>query len=144
MHGKNMTHGKRTWEAGLPWTWRWTRLNARYLLAQATLTPIRSKNYAEITNEVANGNGYTTGGITLTSVTWSKSGGTTTFDCANIEIEASGGDITFRFAVIYDATGSPQPLVCYTTPDNTPADTTVTDGTKKILTIHASGVLTLS
>ena len=39
--------------------------------------------YGDLTNEVANGNGYTTGGVALTNVAWTESSGTITFDCDN-------------------------------------------------------------
>ncbi len=40
---------------------------------------LSTADYASLTNEVANANGYTTGGKTLTC-TWDRTGGTTTFD----------------------------------------------------------------
>ena len=110
----------------------------------ATLT---TSGYASLTNEHANGNGYTTGGETLTSVTWSRSGGTTTFDSADEVWTASGGSITARFGVIYDDTVTTpvaDPLCCYTLLDNTPADVTATDGNTLTIQMNASGIFTLA
>jgi hypothetical protein len=106
-----------------------------------------SELYGDLTNEVANGNGYTTGGIALTGETWLGSGGTVTFDCDDVQWTASGGSITARFAVIYcNATvnSKVKPLLCVCLLNTTPADETVTDGNLFTVQINASGVFTLS
>lgn len=103
--------------------------------------------YGDLTNEHANGNGYTTGGIALTGITWTHSGGTVTFDCNNPVWNASGGDIVARFAVIYrDATVNSivKPLLCVCLLDTTPANVTAINGNTLTITINASGVFTLS
>lgn len=97
--------------------------------------------YADLTDEAANGNGYTTGGETLGSVTWTESAGTVTFDCANIEFDSltkSG----LKYAVIYSDTATNKDLLAFCALDT---DTTiaVTDGTLTIA-IHEDGVFTLS
>lgn len=103
----------------------------------------------DLTNQVANANGYTTGGVTLTNVTWNNSAGTMTFDCDDAVWTASGGSITARFAVIYrsGAAGSPSvtdALLCVCLLDTTPADVTATAGNTLTIAINASGVFTLS
>src|SRR6476660_8687361 len=92
-----------------------------------------STTYAGLTNEVANANGYTTGGI---SVTLTLSGTTTvTVDISSDPVwTASGGSITARFAVIYEVGGN---VLCYCLLDSTPADVTATTG--NTLTIDADG-----
>lgn len=103
--------------------------------------------YSDLTNEVAGSFGYTTGGVALTGITWTESGGTVTFDCDNAAWTASGGAITARFAVIYrDATVNSivKPLLCVCLLDTTPADVTVTDTNTLTIAINASGVFTLS
>ena len=103
---------------------------------------------ATATNEVANGNGYTTGGETLASVTWTEpTAGTMMFDCDNVTWTASGGAITARFAAIYDDTvTSPvaDPIVCHSLLDNTPADVSATDGNDFVITINANGVFRIT
>lgn len=103
--------------------------------------------YGDLTNEHANANGYTTGGIALTGVTWTNSGGTITFDCADPVWTASGGSIVARFAVIYrNATVNSivKPLLCVSLLDTAPADVTATTGNTLTIQINASGVFTLS
>ena len=95
------------------------------------------------TNEVANGNGYTTGGETV-AVTVSESSGTVTFDCADAQWTASGGSITARYAAIIDTTLTPDEVVCHALLDNTPADVTATDGNTFTVAINASGVYTVA
>jgi len=103
--------------------------------------------YGDLTNQVAGTFGYTSGGVALTGVTWTQSGGTVTFDCDDADWTATGGSIVARFAVIYkDATVNSivKPLLCVSLLDTTPADVTATDTNTFTVTINASGVLTLS
>lgn len=58
-----------------------------------------------VTNEVANGNGYTTGGKTLTGVKWSTgaSAGQMRFKASALTWTATGGTIpNIKYAVVYD------------------------------------------
>ena len=96
--------------------------------------------YSDLTNEVANGNGYTTGGKTL-AATWVQSVGTITFD---VDDQAwTSSTITARYAVIYDDTTANKNLLCFCLLDSTPADVSTTAGTLTV-TINASGVFTLA
>lgn len=104
---------------------------------------------ADLTNEVAGLFGYTTGGVTLTAVTWNNAAGTMTFDCDNAVWTASGGVITARFAVIYRSGISGSPLVtdallCVCLLDTIPANVSATDGNTLTVAINANGVFTLS
>ena len=103
--------------------------------------------YGDLTNEHANANGYTTGGVALTGETWTRSGGTTTYDANDPVWTASGGSITARFAVIYaNATlnGIVKPLLAVCLLDTTPADVTATTGNTFTITFNASGIIALS
>lgn len=99
-----------------------------------------STTHAGVTNEVANGNGYTTGGA---SITLTLSGTTTvTVDIATDPVwTASGGSITARFAEIYEVSGN---VLCYALLDSAPADVTATDGNNLTVAANASGVFTLA
>lgn len=103
--------------------------------------------YGDLTNEHANANGYTTGGVALTGITWVRAAGTVTFDCDNAVFTAAGGSIVARFAVIYrNATVNTivKPLLCVSLLDTAPADVTATDTNTLTIAMNASGVLTLS
>lgn len=99
-----------------------------------------STTYAALTNEHANANGYTTGGI---AIALNLAGTTTvTVDITTDPVwTASGGSITARFAVIYEVGGN---VLCYCTLDATPADVTATDGNTLTVAAHASGVFTVA
>jgi len=86
--------------------------------------------YGTLTDELANGGGYTTGGIALTGITLTTVGPVTTWAIADTVLVASAS-LVFRFAVIYkNATvnGVVKPLLCVSLLDTTPADTTIPDG----------------
>ena len=99
-----------------------------------------STTYAGVTNEHANANGYTTGGI---SVDLTLAGTTTvTCDIATDPVwTASGGSIVARFAAIYEVSGN---VLCYCLLDSSPADVTATTGNTLTVAAHASGVFTLA
>lgn len=112
----------------------------------ATVTYATNDNLADLTNQHANANGYTTGGVALT-VTWTVSAGTTTFDYTNsAQWTASGGSITARFGVIYDdtTTAPADALACYSLLDTFPQDVTATDGNTLTIDANASGVFTVT
>lgn len=113
-------------------------------LSTSNCNTLTHDQLADLTNEHANANGYTTGGNTLGSVTWTRSGGTTTFDAADASWTASGGSIVARFAVIYDDTAAGDELVAVCLLDTTPADVTATTGNTFPITFNASGIVSLS
>ena len=95
------------------------------------------------TNEVATGDGYTTGGATLGSPTLVEASGTTTFDAADVTWTALTK--TFRRAVAYvsgSAFGLTNPVLFSVLFDDSPADVSVA-GIDFKLVWHASGILTL-
>ena len=99
-----------------------------------------STTYAGLTNEHANANGYTTGGI---AVTLTLAGTTTvTVDIGTDPVwTAAGGSIVARFAVIYEVAGN---VLCYCLLDSAPEDVTATTGNTLTAAAHASGIMTLS
>jgi hypothetical protein len=103
--------------------------------------------YGDLTNEHANANGYTTGGAAMTGITFTRSGGTITFDADNVVFTATGDSIVNRFGVVYkDATVNSivKPLLCVCLVDTAPADKTTTNGNTLTFTMNASGLFTLS
>lgn len=101
-----------------------------------------STTYAGVTNEHANANGYTTGGISVGTLELS---GTTSVKVTETGTSmvwtASGGSIVARFAVLYKSASN---VVCYCLLDSTPADVTVTSGNTLTITMNASGIFTLA
>lgn len=101
-----------------------------------------STTYAGVTNEHANANGYTTGGIAVTLSLAGTTSVTVSFT-SNPVWTATGGSIVARFAVLYEVGGN---VLAYCLLDSTPADVTATSG--NTLTIDSDGtpspVLTLA
>lgn len=68
---------------------------------------------ADIT-QIANGNGYTTGGSALTVSSSSQTSGTYKLVVADLTFTASGGTMgTFRYAVYYNDTATSDELIGY-------------------------------
>jgi hypothetical protein len=99
-----------------------------------------STTHAGVTNEHANANGYTTGGI---AVVLTLSGTTTvTVDIQTDPVWMStGGSIAARFGEIYEVAGN---VLVYALLDSTPADVAATDGNTLTVAANASGVFTLA
>jgi hypothetical protein len=100
-----------------------------------------STTYAGLTNEHANANGYTTGGISYGALALSGTTTVTVDDALDAVWTASGGSITARYAVIYESGGR---VLCYCLLDSTPADITATTGNTLTVALSASGIFTLS
>lgn len=100
-----------------------------------------STTYAGVTNEHANANGYTTGGISYGTLVLSGTTTVTVDDTLDAVWTASGGSITARFAVIYESAGN---VLCYALLDSTPADVTATTGNTLTVALHANGIFTLA
>ena len=98
-----------------------------------------STTYAAVTNEHANANGYTTGGIAMTLTLAGTT--TVTVDGNDPVWTASGGSIVARFAVVYEVGGR---VLAYCLLDSAPADITVTTGNTLTIQLAASGLFTLA
>lgn len=111
------------------------------LLLSTSNVGASSTTYAGLTNEHANANGYTTGGISMGALDLSGTTTVTIDDAADAVWTASGGSIVARWAVIYEVAGN---VLCYALLDATPADVTVTTGNTLTVALHASGIATLT
>lgn len=84
------------------------------VLSLAAPTQAGSTVLADIT-QIANGNGYTTGGVTLASITWAETGAGTgiwQWTCADFSWTAATGSMAdFRYVSIYDSTAAGSPLL---------------------------------
>ena len=105
---------------------------------------LSNSTLASLTNQLSTANGYTSGGITLTNVAWSRVGGSTTFDADNVEWTASGGTITARYAVIYDDTAANDELLGVILLDTTPADVSAPNAYKLQITFSGTGIFNVS
>lgn len=117
-------------------------------LVTGTYTPSAAHSvYADLTNEVANGNGYTTGGVALTGLTFNQTAGVATWTSSNPAWTSSGAGFTARRLVFYvnsTVNGVVKPLIGHMLLDSAPADV-VWSGTNTItVTINASGWFTLT
>ena len=95
-------------------------------------------------NEIANGNGYTTGGYSLASMVATAITGGFKFSSASPIWTASGGSIpVWRYGVLYVSGtlwGMTNPLIGYFLGDTTPADIPVTTvGNTLSITAPAAG-----
>lgn len=98
-------------------------------------------------SELANGNGYTTGGLVLTGVVLSQSGGTVKFTCNADQWVASGGSIpAWRRGVLYylgTLNGKVNPLVAHFLGDATNIDVPATTAGNSLTFVpNAAGILT--
>ena len=94
-------------------------------------------------NEIANGNGYTTGGVAPGGITLTQSASVVTFTSNAISWTASGTGIpAWRYGVVYYLgilNGKTNPLLAHFLGDSTPADVPLTTSGNP-LTITPSGV----
>ena len=105
--------------------------------------------YADLTNELATGFGYTNGGLTLSSVGWNLAGTIATLSAANGQWTASGGNIpAFRYGVLR-VSGTfntlVDPLMFWVLGDTTPADIpATTSGNSLTFAWSGSGLFNIS
>lgn len=95
---------------------------------------------ASVSNEVTNGNGYTTGGATLASVVWTVSSTSVKLDAADPVWTATGGNIAnIKYAVIKNSAGK---LLCWS--KLTTAQFTLTTANTLTITLASAGIFVLS
>lgn len=85
-----------------------------FKVALTNTAPVATNTVLADITQIANGNGYTTGG-TATTIALSETSGTTTVTGTEVVFTASGAMGTFRYAVLYnDTPTSPaDPLVAW-------------------------------
>lgn len=92
-------------------------------------------------NELPTANGYTSPGQNLSTVSWDESGGTLTFDAADVTWSASGGSIAASDGVLYSDTATNDEL-CFSVDFD--GLQTAGDGTDFIVAWHANGIFTVA
>jgi hypothetical protein len=126
-----------------------TAANFRLALVSSAWTPANATDElwaAASANEIANGNGYTTGGLVPPSIVLSQSGGVVKFTSNPVVWTASGTGIpAWRRAVLYylgTLNGKVNPLVAHFLGDSTPADVPLTTSPNTLtVTMNASGII---
>lgn len=126
-----------------------TNWKGALFLAAGNADTLTNGIYSDLTSEHANANGYTTGGVALSGITFNRSGQVVTFDLADLlpGWTASGGSIVFRNFVIYkNATVNSivKPLLCTCLAVSPAADSTTTTGNTLSFTMNASGIFTIT
>lgn len=126
--------------------------NFKLALVASTWTPDNSDTGNEVwadvsSNEIAGGNGYTTGGAALTGVTLTEASGTVKFTASAVTWTASGTGIpAWRRGVVYYSgtlNGKVNPIVGHFLGDAAPADVPLTtSGNTLTITPNAAGILT--
>jgi hypothetical protein len=116
-------------------------------LHTSSYTPVLTHGAtADLTNEVASANGYTTGGFTLTGLSYSQTSGTAAFKSGNNPSwTGSGAGFTARYAV-FRVTATQNaivgPLIGYMLLDSAPADVSFAVGNTITITQNAAGWFT--
>jgi hypothetical protein len=95
------------------------------LLTSASNLTTTSTLWSGVTGEVASGNGYTTGGITVSPLVLAGTTSVTVKFGTNPTWTASGSSLTARFAAVYEVSGS---VLCYCLLASTATDVVVTTG----------------
>lgn len=125
-----------------------TTYKAALLTSGWTPAPSTNAVWADISaNEVASGNGYTTGGNTMTGTGYTQTGGVGKFVGAIPSWTASGAGITARYCAIYASgtfNGHVNPIVGYFLLDSTPADVVTAAGNTLQINQPGSGWLTVT
>jgi hypothetical protein len=112
------------------------------LLTAATFDATHTTLAATGGTEVANANGYTTGGATLANVAVTTvTTNDAKFDADDVTWSASGGAITASFAIIYNDTDADDPPVAFIDFDGSES---AGDGTDFKIIWNADGIVTFT
>lgn len=100
-------------------------------------------------NEVANGNGYTTGGFSLGTNTFDQASGTAALKTTSAmpNWTGSGAGFAARYAVFYKsgtANAHVNPIIGWMLLDSAPADVSFAAGNTVTINMHANGWFTLT
>ena len=112
------------------------------VLLTSSHTPSQSGHdeYADISaDEVsASGTGYTTGGVVLSGVSVTRSGGVATLDATDYTFASLTAGAAFRYVALYDDDVAGDPLLCLLDPGSLQTP----DGNAVVLQWNASGLVT--
>jgi hypothetical protein len=112
------------------------------LLTAATFNATHTTLTGTGGTEVANANGYTTGGASLTGVSITTvTTNDAMFDANDVSWTASGGSIAAAYGILYNDTDTDDPPVAFIDFDGTQ---TAGDGTAFLVRWNASGIVTFT
>lgn len=110
------------------------------LLTAATFDATHTTLAATGGTEVANANGYTTGGATLSGVAVTTiTTNDAKFDADDVTWSASGGSITASYGILYDDSDTDDPPVAFI---DFGGSETASSGTDFLIVWNASGIFT--
>lgn len=123
----------------------WANDTIKVALCTSSYTPNQDTHtyYSDLTNEVANGNGYTTGGVTLGTKSVNYDTASNVLSLRAAASTWTSATFTCRYAVVYKDTGSAatSPLLGYT---DFGGNEQVTSGTFTITWDATDGVLKIT
>lgn len=97
-----------------------------FKLVFTNTAPVATNSLRADLTEIAAGNGYTTGGLTVSGLAVSQTGGVCSVKADKAVLTASGGSIgPFRYVSLYNNTATNKNLVCWWT---YPSAITLLDG----------------
>ncbi len=116
--------GKALWDFTAGHTFKVALFTSASSAINVAVNPATYTAFAADGHEVAAGNGYSTGGVSVGVSSWTDASGVEQFTLANASWQPTGAGITFRAAVIYDSTDASKRALAYCLGDSTPADVT--------------------
>lgn len=110
-------------------------------VALTNADPAATDSYSSLASEVANGNGYTTGGLAFTSTGYTQTSGTATLAATGPTLTALGAVGPFRYAYAYDSTISGKNVIGHW---DYGSSITMANGDTVALTPTGSAIFTLA
>ena len=80
-------------------------------VALSNTAPVNTNTILANITQIANGNGYTTGGATVATTAYAHTAGVGELSGADVVFTASGAVGPFRYAVLYNDTAANDPLI---------------------------------